>query len=184
MLTFRQAIEAFDTERAGNPTWNIDNKTGMLLQALITENNYTSALEIGTSTGYSALHIANALSQTDGSLVTVESHPERFTIAKERFASLSDSARITQVQGHAPEILDEISGTFDFIFLDATKYEHVSYVEALKSRLKSGGMIVSDNMLSHKEQMQPLLELMEANKSFSCELLEIGTGLLVSKNEA
>ncbi len=184
MDVLSDAIRQFDETRGNNPTWNIDAATGIFLQSIITSHGYTRALEIGTSTGYSALHLAQALRQTHGMLITVESHANRFAEATKLFTEAGILDVVSQVHGHAPEILSKIDGFFDVVFLDATKYEHVSYVAALSERLIPGATIISDNMSSHAEQMQPFVDQMNADVRFKCEHIPIGTGLLVCRFHA
>ncbi len=181
MDALSHAIVQFDNARGTNPTWNIDAATGAFLQSIIISHEYTRALEIGTSTGYSALHLAQALRKTHGMLITVESHADRWKEATNQFQQAGITDVVSQIFGHAPEILSEIDGLFDFIFLDATKYEHSSYVAALSQKLIPGATIISDNMSSHAEQMQPFLNQMNQDTRFTCELVHIGTGLLVCR---
>lgn len=163
----------------GNPNWNISVDTVVFLHSILQTQIPKRALEVGTSTGYSAICIAEILTEWSGKLVTIESHAGRFETAKKNIEE-SALSNITQVRGHAPEILDEIEGTFDFIFFDATKYEHVSYFNALKDRLNPGGIIVADNMLSHVEDMQEYKKTVESDPQFENYIEDVGTGLMVS----
>jgi caffeoyl-CoA O-methyltransferase len=165
---------------SNNTTWNIGKGTVIFLQSLLRDHRPMRVLEIGTSTGYSAICIAQVLNEWSGQLTTVESHKERFALAQKNIAD-TGLQNITQVLGHAPEILERIPGTFDFVFLDATKYEHTSYFFALKNRLSAGGIVVADNMLSHEKEMQEYKKTVEADPQFETHLVEVGTGLLVSK---
>lgn len=162
-----------------NTTWNISRTTAFFLQSLLREHRPLCALEIGTSTGYSAICIAQVLNEWSGQLITVESHKGRFALAQKNIAD-TGLTNITQVKGHAPEILESIPGTFDFIFLDATKYEHTSYFLALKNRLHKHGIIVADNMLSHEKEMQEYKKTVEADPQFESSIENVGTGLMVS----
>jgi predicted O-methyltransferase YrrM len=165
---------------SNNTTWNIGKGTVVFLQSLLRDHRPMRVLEIGTSTGYSAICIAQVLNEWSGQLTTVESHKERFALAQKNIAD-TGLQNITQIQGHAPEILREIPGMFDFIFLDATKYEHTSYFLALKNRLSAGGIVVADNMLSHEKEMQEYKKTVEADPQFESSIENVDTGLLVSK---
>ncbi len=163
-----------------NTTWNISKDTAVFLQSLLREQRPLRVLEIGTSTGYSAICVAQVLNEWYGQLITVESHKERFALAQKNIVD-TGLQNITQVLGHAPEILEHIPGTFDFIFLDATKYEHTSYFLALKNRLNAGGVIVADNMLSHEKEMQEYKKTVEADPQFESSIEHVGTGLMISR---
>lgn len=165
---------------SNNTTWNIGKGTVIFLQSLLRDHRPMRVLEIGTSTGYSAICIAQVLNEWSGQLTTVESHKERFALAQKNITD-TGLQNITQVLGHAPEILERIPGTFDFVFLDATKYEHTSYFFALKNRLSAGGIVVADNMLSHEKEMQEYKKTVEADPQFESSIENVGTGLMVSK---
>ncbi len=166
-----------------NTTWNISPETAEYLALLLQKSKPIHCLEIGTSTGYSAICMADVLREWDGLLTTIESHAERFNIAKRNITD-STLENIIQIRGHAPEVLADIPGRFDFIFLDATKYEHTSYFLALKDRLNPGGIIVADNMLSHEKEMHEYKKTVEADPQFESYIENVGTGLMVSRKIA
>ncbi len=184
--------------------WNISAETGQFLNNLMREAKVQTALEIGTSNGYSGLWFAEALSHTKGKLYTVESHYKRFLLAQETFQEAGVNAYVEQIYGHAPEIFMEGESevkakykkegfgnldvdfkkdgiVFDFIFLDATKMEYASYFEVLMPFLRSGGLLVADNIISHKENVQDFLQLVKDQKNLVSEVVSMGTGLLIAK---
>ena len=175
------ALQAFDQKRAeSNETWNISQETGIFLHTLIQIHQSNTILEIGTSTGYSGTYLADAAKKTGGHVYTVESHDERFTQATAFFQKAGVSEVITQIKGHAPEVFTELNIQVDFVFLDATKYEHISYVQALLPLLNPNAVIITDNILSHKEEMQEFVEFMDECGEFENSVVNIGTGLLIS----
>lgn len=175
-------IQTFDTTREaqGNLTWNIPPDVGEFLRQTIIEREAQTVLEIGTSTGYSALWLALGLLDTNGHLHTIESHQERHDIAKERFTRLDLTSTITLHKGHAPEILADIPGIFDLCFFDATKKDHIRYFTALESRLSPKGMIIADNVLSHRSVMQPYLDHVMNNERCTSHIIDMGSGLCIS----
>lgn len=164
-----------------NPYWNIDAHTAQYLKKIITDNSYTQALEIGTSNGLSALQLAAALEKTDGHLTTVESHAQRFALAKENFMTAEATEKITQIKGHAPEILETIPGQFDFIFIDATSIEYKQYYTHLKNRLVTGGTLVADNIISHQAKVQDFIDAIKKDTDFTVSIQNIGKGVLIAK---
>lgn len=170
-----------ETIRAqGNTTWNVSEPVGLFLRDLVVTRNAKHILEIGTSIGYSALFLAEGAFGTNGHVTTIESHRERREKAKQIFKEVDTTDRITLVEGHAPEILSSLTGTWDFIFFDATKYEHFSYIQALLPHLEEKVCIVADNCLSHAEAMAPYVAYMRTLAGFTHELVEKGSGLFVS----
>jgi len=184
--------------------WNISKETGVFLNTLIRTSNIKKILEIGTSNGVSAIYMAEALkekakllkkkssaksstkptsirSQKTFHLYTIESNFKlRFPLATANFAKAKLEPYITQILGHAPEVIPTKPQYFDLIFLDATKYEHVDYLKAIISRTRKGSIIITDNAISHKEALTPYFKAISKLKNFQTNLVEIGSGLLIS----
>lgn len=161
--------------------WNISPETGAFLNALIREKKYRRVLEIGTSNGYSGIWMAEALSHVGGHLYTMESEKKtRYPLAQKNFRESGLQNYITSILGHAPEDLPLTPKTFDMVFLDATKYEHPSYFSALKNRIKKNGIIITDNAISHNQELLPYKKLVSTEKNWENYLLNIGSGLLIS----
>lgn len=161
--------------------FNISPETGKFLNLLIKTRKYRSIFEIGASNGYSGIWIAEALSHTGGHLHTIESHKkERYLLAKENFRFSGLSQYITLILGHAPEDIPEAPKKLDIAFFDATKHEHLSYFKKMAPRIKKGGMIITDNINSHKKDLQSYVSYIESQPSWDSYLLHIGTGLLIS----
>ncbi len=172
-----------ELENSRDSYWNITPEVGQFLNKLIIDNSFKNIIEIGTSTGYSGIWIAEALSQLNddsAKLTTIESHKERFELAKQNFASSTLSKFINQILGHAPEAIP-VKQNYDLAFLDATKYEHLSYFQKLKDQINLNGYIIADNILSHKEQLKDFVKTIQKEKYWSSKILDIGTGLLISQ---
>jgi len=171
-------------EKTRHKYWNIDRTTGQFLNLLIKTRKYKTVLEIGTSNGYSALWIAEALTQTGGHLYTMESHKkDRYLRAKENFEK-SGLKNITLILGHAPEDIPSTPHKFDLAFFDATKHEHECYFKALENRIKNGGLIITDNLCSHKTALTSYKKALLSSKNWESTYLDIGAGLMISKKTA
>lgn len=165
----------------GNPYWNAGPETIQYITSCIAYTPHCRVLEVGTSNGYTALRLAPALIEVFGTMVTIESHAERSDSAEQniQFAGIGDV--VTLVRGHAPEVFHSLQGTFDLVFLDATKYEHTSYVAQLLEYFNERTIIIADNVLSHAEALSSFVAYMYSLPGFSVEILDIETGLLVAK---
>lgn len=166
-----------------NSYWNAGTETVDLLVSYIQHIPHCRMLEIGTSNGYTALRLVPILMQVGGTLTTIESHKERGELAKHHFRTAEVEDTITLVHGHAPEIFDSLTEKFDLIFLDATKYEHISYVQALLPLMSEHCIIIADNIHSHEESMKPFIEHMYSLPGFAVEIVSIETGILVARKE-
>jgi len=174
-----------ELEAQASNYWNISRHTAEFLSILLDGLEAKRVLEIGTSNGYSGIWFASVLKKREGKLITIESHAERFKIATKNFERAGLSLNIKQVLGHAPEIFaDEIEiqqGDFDFIFLDATKAEHIKYFDSVLKLIKKGGIIVADNVLSHWEKMESYAKYVKSKENIDSIILPIGAGLMISK---
>lgn len=170
-----------ELEATRNQFWNITPEVGQFLRDLIIKHNLQTVLEIGTSNGYSALHLASALTQTGGHLYTIESNfKKRFPLAQENIKK-SGLTNITLILGHAPEAIPAMPEKFDLAFFDATKKEHLKYFHALENRINPGGYIVTDNIHSHPEALAPFIETITQNPHWQTEEIALGTGLLLAQ---
>lgn len=95
---------------------NVPAVDGQILHDIIVKNGYTRALEIGTSTGHSAIWIAWALSKTGGKLITIEIDEDRYNEALENFEEAGLSDYIDARLADAHELVPELEGPFDFVF--------------------------------------------------------------------
>ena len=126
--------------------WNVPAADGEVLYDLIIKNNYRKAVEIGTSTGHSAIWMGWALSKTGGKLVTVEINERRHREALENFEAAGLSDYIDARLGDAHEIVPALEGPFDFVFSDADKGWYINYLDAVLPKLEVGGCYTTHNV--------------------------------------
>jgi len=162
-----------------NPFWNVSPETGKFLYMMVKATGAKKVLEIGTSNGYSGLWLGAALLENGGELLTIESFIHRFNKAKENFKKAGLEGVVRQVLGHAPEVFEDITDSFDFAFFDATKAEHISYLEAVLPKLKDDGVIIVDNVISHKEQLKEFFKYVDSLDVVTSTKIPIGMGLLM-----
>jgi len=114
------------------------------------------AIEVGTFTGYSAICIARGL-PADGLLVACELDPERARTASRNFALAGVADRIELRVGPATETLDDLAGSepFDLAFIDADKPGYDGYYGSCLELLRTGGLIVLDNVLQDGRVLDP-----------------------------
>jgi len=126
---------------------------GKLLEMLSKIIRPKFILEIGTFTGYSALCLAKGL-QPDGFLHTIELRDEDAAISQNYFAKSSHSSQIVLHRGNALEIIPQLKETWDLVFIDADKTNYINYYELTLPHLKSGGVILADNVLFHGDVLK------------------------------
>ncbi|HEU4717799.1 MAG TPA: O-methyltransferase, partial [Bacteroidia bacterium] len=103
-------------------------------------------LEIGTFTGYSALCLSEGLSP-DGKIISIDINEEHLLIARKYrgLAGLDD--RIEFVTGNAAELIPAMKQEFDLVFIDADKENYPLYYDLVVPKVRSGGLIIADNVL-------------------------------------
>lgn len=129
---------------------NIPESDGKILYDLIVKNNYKAALEIGTSTGRSAIWMAWALSKTEGKLITIEIDDGRYNEALSNFKAAGLQDFIDARHADAHELVKELEGPFDFVFCDADKGWYKNYFIDVYSKLKIGGCYTAHNISDSK----------------------------------
>ena len=103
-------------------------------------------LEIGTYTGYSAICMAEGLID-NGIVHTIDINEELVSIQKKYFKKTKTTNSIIQHVGDAKEIIGKIDESFDLVFLDADKENYIEYYNLCIDKVRSGGLIIADNVL-------------------------------------
>jgi caffeoyl-CoA O-methyltransferase len=125
---------------------NVPYEDGKVLFNLIIKNNYTRALEIGTSTGHSSIWIAWALSKTGGQLTTIEIDESRYRAALKNFKKAGVEGLIDARLADAHQLVKELKGPFDFVFSDADKEWYTQYFKEVEPKLVVGGCFTAHNV--------------------------------------
>jgi caffeoyl-CoA O-methyltransferase len=137
-----------------SPQMQVDVIEGRFLQMLVRLSGAKSILELGMFTGYSALVMAEALSD-DGHLITCEIDPKAEVIARRYFAESPHGDKITIRMGPALDTIKTLADPLDLVFIDADKVNYSNYYEACLPLLKFGGLIVADNVLWSGKVVDP-----------------------------
>ena len=168
-----QKVRQFLEEKHG--TWrdmNVPESDGKYLFDLIIKNNYTKALEIGTSTGHSSIWIAWALSKTGGRLITIEINNRRYEQAVEHFKQAGLEDYIDARLADAHELVPEVEGPFDFVFCDADKDWYTRYFESVWAKIEQGGCFTAHNVLnSGRSGIRQFLKHIEHIKDAETQLI-------------
>ena len=141
-----EKVKMFLEQRKGTwHDWNVLYADGKILHDLIIKNKYTRAIDIGTSTGLSAIWMAWALSKTGGKLITIEIDEGRHRRALANFKAAGLSEYIDARLADAHVLVEELAGPFDFVFSDADKDWYKNYFTALAPKLEVGGCFTAHN---------------------------------------
>lgn len=124
---------------------NVPEEDGRLLRLLAEATCAKHVVEIGTSNGYSGLWFCLALRNTGGELITYEIDAHRASLARENFERAGVERIVTLVEGDAHEMVKNLKGTIDILFLDADKKGYTDYLNKLLPLVRPGGLILSHN---------------------------------------
>ena len=166
---------------------------GRVLSLISKMVNPKYILEIGTYTGYSALCLAEGI-QTKGLLHTIDNNEEIFDFQRKYFDKSIYGNQIIKHIGNALNVIPSLDITFDLVFIDADKKNYPNYLEIILPKLKSGSIILSDNVLWTGKVIEPLQKsdqdtkaLLEYNKMINehsqleTVLLPIRDGLTLTR---
>ena len=131
----------------------IKKETAALLKTLITAKRPGAILEVGTAVGYSALLMAQVMPE-DCRITTIEKYEPRIVEAKENFARAGVADRVTLLEGDAGDILRQLEGTYDFIFMDGAKGQYLNWLPDILRLMPGGGILFSDNVLQDGDVVQ------------------------------
>ena len=125
---------------------NVPYEDGKILYDIIVKNKYTSALEIGTSTGHSTIWLAWAMSKTGGKVITIEIDKGRHEEAKANIAEAGLSDYVDARLANAHDLVKQLPGPFDFVFSDADKDWYKQYFMDVDPKLNGGGCFTTHNV--------------------------------------
>jgi caffeoyl-CoA O-methyltransferase len=119
---------------------------GRVLSLLSKMISPSRILEIGTFTGYATLCLAEGLSK-DGLLYTLDINEELEDMVQDNFAASDYNNQIKYIIGDATQSISTLEETFDLVFIDADKKNNGTYYDLIFDRVRSGGIIIVDNVL-------------------------------------
>lgn len=124
-----------------------------LLKLLLAMKKPKTILEVGTAIGFSAL-LMSEYGPRDCHITTIEKYEVRIPIARENFKKAGKEKEITLIEGDATQILKELTGPYDMIFMDAAKGQYIHFLPDILRLLPTGGILISDNVLQDGDVLQ------------------------------
>ncbi len=165
-----------------------------VVDKILTELKPNRILEIGTAVGYSAMCFSEYL-DPNGKIDTIERDEERIAEAKINIEKVGVADKINIYEGDAVEILPTLNEKYDVVFIDAAKGKYPFFLKEALRMINLDGVILADNILykgyvmsdynKHKQRtavrnLREYIRLINENKDFSSEILEVGDGLAIS----
>ena len=159
---------------------NLEPDTAQLLSILIQSGHRTHLLEIGTSNGYSTIWLAAAMQATGGHVTSLERSTEKQAMAETNLARAGLRDYVSLILGDAEESLRGMTGSYDFVFLDADRRQYPTLLPLLIPRLVPGALVLADNVHSHPQEIEGYLEAIGSDARFSSVTVGVGKGLSIA----
>ncbi len=186
VLKQMRRLEAIDTRDRVDGTARdkrlrqVPPETGRFLAIIAATAPKGNFVEVGTSAGYSGLYIGLACREVGARLTTIEMLEEKAQMAAETFRLAGMDDIIDQVVGDAREYLREMAD-ISFCFLDAEKEVYSECYDLIVPRMVTGGILVADNVISHAQKLQPLVDRALTDPRIDAVVVPIGKGELVCR---
>lgn len=159
---------------------NIEPESALFLAMQVRIQQSKKILEIGTSTGYSTLWLADAAKVTGAKVTTLEIDEKRTQQAQLHAQELKVDDVIDFWVGDAQKYLEQCQEQYDFILLDAGRNAYLNYwVYLQKMLVEHGGVLIVDNVISHAAEVKSFITEVKRDERFMTTTLSIGSGLFV-----
>jgi predicted O-methyltransferase YrrM len=171
--------------------WSVPSMTAKVLECLVIYTGAKNILEIGTSAGYSTLHLANAAKYNKGKVHTVEILEEKVKLARKHFKQANLERNINLLHADAKIVLEDWDcGMIDMVFLDADKENYGNYFGQIMPLLSRNSIIIADNINDYGHMMQDYLQKVTGThlpesrcdpRVISTYLAQLDNGIMITK---
>jgi caffeoyl-CoA O-methyltransferase len=181
-----ERLAAETREKTEWPQMMVGEVEGRFLEFLVRLSRAERVLELGTFTGYSSLSMARGLPE-GGRVITCDVNPETTAIARRYAEEAGLADRIEFLLGPGVELIEQLEGPFDLVFIDADKPNYRNYYDAVLPKLADNGLIVADNALRDghvldedaDEPMKVFNDYVLNDSRVECVLLTVRDGMLL-----
>ena len=166
-----EILETIEQEALAADVPIIRREMQSFLEVLLLMKKPMRVLEVGTAVGFSALLMSDYLPE-GGHITTIENYEKRIPIARENFRRAGKEDKITLIEGDATEVLAEMEGTFDFIFMDAAKGQYLNFLPDVITLLEPGGVLISDNVLHDRDVLESRFAVTRRDRTIHARMRE------------
>ena len=164
-------IEEIEQEALDTFVPIIRKETQSFLKVLLKIKKPLRILEVGTAVGFSAILMSEYMPE-NGHITTIENYEKRIPIARENFRRAGKEDQITLIPGDALEVMKELSGPYDFIFMDAAKGQYIHYLPEVLRLLAPEGVLMSDNVLQDGDVIESRFAVERRNRTIHSRMRE------------
>ena len=166
-----EIIEAIEQEALDTYVPIIRKETQSFLKVLLMMKKPKRILEVGTAVGFSAILMSEYMPE-DAHITTIENYAKRIPIAQNNFKRAGKEGKITLIEGDALEVMKELEGPFDFIFMDAAKGQYIHYMPEVLRLLAPEGVLMSDNVLQDGDIIESRFAVERRNRTIHSRMRE------------
>lgn len=177
----------------------IPHETVVFMQFLLGQLKPEKILEIGTAIGFSSSLMARYVGE-NGLVTTIDRFDLMIEKAKKTYQRLENADKIQLMEGQASDILPELTGTYDFIFMDSAKSKYIEFLPDCLRLLRKGGVLMVDDIFQGGTILQPLqsiprgkrgihrklnefLQIVMNHPDLTSAILPLGDGVIVMTKE-
>ncbi|WP_414841323.1 O-methyltransferase [Enterococcus saccharolyticus] len=178
----------------------IPHETVVFMQFLLGQIKPKQVLEIGTALGFSSSLMAQYVGE-DGHVTTIDRFDVMIRKAKKTYERLGLEDRVTLLEGQAADILPELTGPYDFIFMDSAKSKYIEFLPECLRLLKKGGVLMVDDIFQGGTVLDPIeeiprnrrtihrklkrfLDVINSHPDLTTSLVPLGDGIALITKEA
>ncbi len=143
----------------------------MMLRILVESTRAQRGIEVGSATGFGAINMGIGFERTGGHLYTLEIDPKMVRECRENLQKVGLENTVTCIEGDALKTLPTLEGEFDFVFLDALKRDYFKYLKLIEPKLKSGAVVVADNVIRSARAMEEFLDYIQESPNYDTVII-------------
>ena len=136
------------------------------LRLMVEISGAKRGVEIGTATGYGALHMGLGFERNGGQLITIDISPKMVAAARDNIANMKLDKVVTVVEGDALKVIPSLTGKFDFVFIDAVKRDYLKYLKAIEPLLSPNAVIVADNVIQSARDVRDFMDAVKGDPDY------------------
>ena len=142
-----------------------------LIKFLLAMHQPKTILEVGCAIGFSAL-LMSEYAPAECKITTIEKYEKRIPIARENFKRVGKEDAITLLEGDATDILKNLQGNYDLIFMDAAKGQYIHFLPDILRLMPAGGILLSDNVLQDGDIVESRFAVTRRNRTIHSRMRE------------
>jgi predicted O-methyltransferase YrrM len=143
----------------------------MMLRILAESANAKRGIEVGSANGFGAINMGIAFERTGGHLYTLEIDPGMVKQCRENLKKVGLEDTVTCIEGDALKTLPTLKGEFDFVFIDAVKRDYMKYFKLIEPKLKTGAVIIGDNVIRSARAMNDFLDYIQNSPDYDTVII-------------